>query len=125
MQKKILLIDDEKKFVHNLQMSLEMYGFEVLCAYDGKEAIEKFYSMEPDLVIMDLVMPNFDGDKVAMTFKKVQHGKNVPIIVLSALADERRVEQSMRFGVDAYLTKPYDLDELRAKIDELLGAQES
>ena len=118
MKKNILLVDDERQFVENLKTALEMYDFEITVAYDGREAIEKFYSSEPDLVIMDLQMPNFDGEQVAITFKKVKKGRHIPIIVLSAIIDAERQDRLLRLGVEGCFMKPYDLERLIAKIKE-------
>jgi DNA-binding response OmpR family regulator len=121
MSIKILLIDDDRTLVTSLKRNLEMYEYEIVCAYDGKEAIERFYADQPDCVIMDVCMPNFDGDQVTMTFKGIDKGKKVPIIILSGIPAQDHEELSMRLGADAYLVKPTSAEVLHAKVQELVS----
>ena len=83
MKKKILLVDDERELVEIVKASLELVDYEVVCAYDGKEAIEKFYTEDPDLVLLDLLMPNFHGEQVVITIRSV--------IFINVTAEDRHI----------------------------------
>ncbi len=124
MKKKILIVDDEVELVDLLKQSLEEHGYDVSCAYDGKKAIETFFSVEPDLLLIDIRMPKFDGNQVIMTLKSTPKAKSVPIIIISAYCDEQQIEYAKRLGVDAYFPKPFLADEVYQKINALLDRKE-
>jgi len=121
MKTKILLVDDEKDIVEFLQYNLEQEDFEVITAYDGKDAIEKL-SQKPDLIILDVMMPKIHGFDVC---KKVrEHGVKTPIILLTAKGEEVDKIVGLEIGADDYVTKPFSLRELLARIKALLRRAE-
>lgn len=118
--KKILLAEDEHDIASVLSVRLEISGFDVVLAADGEEALEMARKEKPDLLILDLMLPKIDGFEVCRMLKFDTPSKNLPIIVLSALHQNRDREKAARSGADAFFTKPFDLALLLAKIRELL-----
>ena len=119
--KKILIIEDEQDIVKTIKMSLEMAGYEILAAGDGIEGLEKARSGGPDLIILDLMLPKLDGYRVARMLKFDEKHKSIPIIVLTARAQEEDKKLAKEAGVDVFITKPFDLEFLLKKIKEFIG----
>lgn len=121
MQKnRILIIDDEPDIVGALQVRLEQENYECLTAYDGNGGLELARVRKPDLIILDVMLPNLDGYKVCRLLKYQEELQRIPIIMLTARdKDEDRLlgEQT---GADYYMTKPFSMDELVATIQQLL-----
>jgi len=115
--KKILVVDDEKPISDIIKFNMAKEGYEVLTAFDGKEALEMFEAEQPDILILDLMLPEVDGLEVARTIRKTS---NVPIIVLSAKDSEFDKVIGLEIGADDYVTKPFDPNVLLAKIQGLL-----
>jgi DNA-binding response OmpR family regulator len=118
--KKILIADDEPDFVELISMRLEVNGFKVVAAKDGQEAIDKTKKENPDLLILDLMMPKLDGFEVCRMLKFDDNFKNLPIIVLSALDQQQDREKAIKAGADEYFIKPFDLSLLLTKIRDLI-----
>ena len=118
--KRILLVDDETQLVEMVKIRLEASDYEVLCAYDGQEALDKARKEKPDLIILDLMLPKIDGYKVCRMLKFDEKYKNIPIILFSARAQETDVKLGKEVGADAYISKPFDPPSLLGKIKELL-----
>lgn len=118
--KRILLVDDETQLVEMVKIRLEASDYEVLCAYDGQEALDKARKEKPDLIILDLMLPKIDGYKVCRMLKFDEKYKNIPIILFSARAQETDVKLGKEVGAEAYITKPFDPPSLLEKIKELL-----
>lgn len=118
--KRILLVDDETQLVEMVKMRLEANNYQVLCAYDGQEALDKARKEKPDLIILDLMLPKIDGYKVCRMLKFDEKYKNIPVILFTARAQETDVNLGKEVGADAYITKPFDPPALLAKIKELL-----
>jgi two-component system alkaline phosphatase synthesis response regulator PhoP len=114
MAKKILVVDDERHIVRLVQVKLEGQGYEVVTAYDGKEALEKVDSEHPDLIILDIMMPCMDGFEVLATLKKNPVTCNIPVFFLSAKVEDADVFRGWQSGCDQYITKPFDPRELIA-----------
>jgi len=114
MAKKILAVDDEKAIVRLVQVNLEREGYEVVTAYDGREALEKVASERPDLVVLDVMMPYMDGFEVLQQLKKDPNTRDIPVIMLTAKAQDADVFRGWQSGVDCYLTKPFNPMELKA-----------
>lgn len=114
---KILVVDDEQLLVKGIKFNLENDGYEVLTAYDGVEAVEIVQNQEVDLVVLDLMMPNLDGLGAC---RKIREFSNVPIIMLTAKADDMDKLMGFEQGADDYLTKPFNILELKARIRSLL-----
>jgi DNA-binding response OmpR family regulator len=113
MSEKILVIDDEEPTVHLISMLLERRGFEVIKAYRAEEGLRKAYRTQPDLVLLDIMMPDMDGWEVC---KRLREMSDVPIIFLSARGEVRDVVRGLEMGADDYVVKPYDSDELIARV---------
>ena len=114
---KILIVDDEKQIRNLLQQEFREAGFEVDEAADGKDALEKVRSEKPDLIILDVMMPEMNGFDVAAVLKNDPETMDIPIIILSIVQDK---ERGYRLGVDRYLTKPIDTEILFKEVDSLL-----
>lgn len=120
MKKKILLVDDEMDFVSLVKARLETADYDVVTAFDGKEALEKAKKEKPDLIILDLMLPKMDGYKVCGLLKKDTRYSKLPIILFSAKAQESDMELGKEVGADAYITKPFEPEVLMGKIRELM-----
>ena len=102
--KKILVVDDEKPISDIIKFNMVKEGYEVVTAFDGREALEMFEAENPDILILDLMLPELDGLEVARTIRKTS---NVPIIVLSAKDSEFDKVIGLEIGADDYVTKPH------------------
>ena len=120
MQKKILVVDDETQLVEMLKMRLKTNGYEILTAYDGREALEKARNQKPDLIILDLMLPKIDGYKVCRMLKFDEKYKSIPIILFTARVQDVDKEMGSQVGADAYIVKPFEPQVLLCKIKELL-----
>lgn len=119
--KKIAVIDDEFPIVRMLKIRLEAHGFQVLVAYDGKGGLNLVQTENPDLILLDLVLPELDGFQLCQLLKNDEKYKNIPIVILTARSAEEVRKISYELGADAYLTKPFEPEILMNKIQELLS----
>lgn len=119
-KKKILFVDDETDLVETVKFKLEANGYEVIPAYDGRQGLEKAKKEKPDLIILDLMLPKMDGHKVCGLLKKDTRFAKIPIIILTAKAQESDEKLSFEVGADAYIAKPFRYEAVLAKIKELL-----
>lgn len=118
---KILLIEDEEALQKALSKSLEIENFTVISAYDGKTGLEAAQKEKPDLILLDLILPQIDGFEVLRELKKSPETKDIPVIILTNLEQSQSVEKTIEFGPLNYLVKAnYNLDEIIVKIKELL-----
>lgn len=117
---KILIVDDEVDLVETLKFRLETVGYQVLTAYDGQDGLKKARNENPDLIILDLMLPKLDGYRVCRMLKFDEKYKGIPIILFSARVQESDIKMGEEQGADAYVTKPFDPKTLLAKIEELL-----
>ena len=115
--KKILVVDDEKPISDIIKFNMVKEGYEVVTAFDGREALELFEAERPDILILDLMLPEIDGLEVARTIRKTS---NVPIIVLSAKDSEFDKVIGLEIGADDYMTKPFSNRELQARVKAIL-----
>jgi two-component system KDP operon response regulator KdpE len=113
-QFRVLLVDDEERILNFLRYKLKGVGYEVLTAKNGQEALEVVQSQEPDLMVLDLVMPKMDGFEV---LKELRTFSQIPVIVLSARDADADKIKGLRSGADDYLSKPFNSDELVARIE--------
>ena len=113
----ILVVDDERNIVHLTRLYLAKEGFEVETAYDGRQALEKAQSHHPDLIVLDVMMPEMDGFEVCRELRKTS---NVPIIILTARTDDVDKVVGLELGADDYVTKPFNPRELVARIKAVL-----
>jgi two-component system, OmpR family, KDP operon response regulator KdpE len=114
---RILVVDDEPRLVRLVAANLKSVGFEVASAGDGKTAIEKVGTEDPDLVILDVMMPGLDGFQV---LARIREFSVVPVIMLTARDDQQDKVTGLDLGADDYLTKPFGVDELLARVRALL-----
>lgn len=120
-KKKVLVVEDEAELTGAIQIRLEQAGYEVLIAYDGQEALEKARTENPDLIVLDLMLPKIDGYKVCRMLKFDEKYKKIPVVMLTARAQEKDENLGYEVGADAFITKPFKYQVLLAKIAELLG----
>lgn len=113
MSEKVLVIDDEETTVQLIGMLLERRGFEVIKAYRAEEGLRKAYRYQPDIVLLDIMMPDMDGWEVC---KRLREMSDVPVIFLTARSEVRDVVRGLEMGADDYVVKPYDNDELVARV---------
>lgn len=114
---KALVVDDEKLIVKGLKFSLEQDGYEVDCAYDGQEAIDKARDKEYDIMLLDLMLPVFDGYQVC---QQVREFSDVPIIMLTAKGEDMDKILGLEYGADDYITKPFNILEVKARIKAII-----
>jgi len=117
MDGKILVIDDDSGLLTLLKLGLEREGFMVTVANDGKDGLRKAYEFQPDLVILDVMMPEMDG---WTTCQRLRHVCDTPIIILSAKLTQADIVKGLSLGADDYVTKPCSFDELKARIYAVL-----
>lgn len=113
VDKKILVVDDEKPIADILQFNLEKEGYEVICAYDGAEAIKKVEQEQPDLILLDIMLPQIDGMEVC---REVRKKYEMPIIMLTAKDSEIDKVLGLELGADDYVTKPFSTREILARV---------
>lgn len=120
--KKILIIDDEKHIAEAIKLNLRMLGHDVLHAINGLEGLNFYSEYQPQLVIVDLMMPEIDGFGVITEIRK--RDAKIPILVISAKEQVKEKIKCLSLGVDDYLSKPFDLDEFLLRVDRLLTRME-
>lgn len=116
-QTHILVVDDETRYVRAIRFNLEASGYEVVTAQDGETAIALVSDREPDLVLLDVKMPGMDGLEVC---RRIREFSAVPIIMLTALAQDADKVRGLDTGADDYVTKPFSADELLARVRAVL-----
>ncbi len=117
---KILVVDDEEHIVELLKFNLENNGYDVLTAYDGNEALRKTKEKLPDLILLDLMLPKIDGIEVCRELKLNNITNDIPIIMLTAKGEETDKVLGLEIGADDYITKPFSIRELMARIKSVL-----
>lgn len=121
MTKKILLIEDDENLIKSLTDFMEKEDFEITFAINGEEGILKAKSIKPDLIILDIILPKKNGFTVLEELKKDEGLKNIPVIILTNLEEEKDIEKALSLGAYTYLVKAnYSLDEILKKIKEIL-----
>ncbi len=117
---KILIIEDDRDIVEMVEYNLKGEGFEIISAFDGNQGIESAGREQPDLIILDLMLPVIDGFEVCRIVKNNQATANIPIIILSAKSQETDKVVGLELGADDYVTKPFSPRELIARIRAIL-----
>ena len=120
-QKRILVVDDEVDLVETIRFPLEMEGFNVLVSYNGEDALNQARKENPDLILLDLMLPKLDGYKVCRLLKFDERYKHIPILMLTAKTQEKDKILGKETGADEYITKPFDIDELMKKVKAYLN----
>lgn len=122
MATKVLAVDDEKIIIKGLKFSLERDGFEVICAYDADEALALAESENPDIILLDVMIPGLSGYEVC---ERIREYSDVPIIMLSAKGEDMDKIMGLEYGADDYITKPYNILEVKARIKAVLRRRTS
>ena len=120
-RRRILVVDDEERMVRFIRMNLEHDGFQVSEAFNGKEAIQKIRDVTPDLILLDVMMPDLDGFEVLETVREVSQ---VPVIMLTAKGEEDDRVRGLELGADDYVTKPFSPRELVSRVKAVLRRTE-
>jgi len=120
MAKRILICDDDPVILRLLEVNLELEGYDVFAAHHGEEAYEIAQAELPDLIILDIMMPRLNGYQTCEKLKATDATKDIPVVFLSAKAQETDIELGKSFGVAEYLTKPFDPDELIGVVERLV-----
>ena len=119
--KKILVVDDEIDLVETIRFPLEIEGYHVLVAYNGEDALNQARTENPDMILLDLMLPKLDGYKVCRLLKFDERYKHIPILMLTAKTQAKDIVIGMKTGADEYITKPFDINYLMKKVKEYLN----
>jgi DNA-binding response OmpR family regulator len=120
-RKKILIVDDELSILVPLQFLMEKEGYAAKLAQSGKEAIEKISEIQPDLILLDIMLPDLDGYEIYEMIRQRSEWASIRIIFLTAKNREADMTKGLAMGADAYITKPFSNKELVRMISELIG----
>ncbi|GAC1440259.1 MAG: hypothetical protein NVSMB55_04210 [Mycobacteriales bacterium] len=118
---RVLVVDDDDVIRQLITVNLELEGFEVTTAVDGQDCLDKVKSIGPAVITLDIMMPRLDGWEAASRLREDPDTADIKVVLLSARAQEADLQRGDRIGVDAYLTKPFDPDELIATVRRLAG----
>jgi two-component system alkaline phosphatase synthesis response regulator PhoP len=124
LPRKILAVDDEKHIVRLVQVNLERAGYTVVTASDGVDALEKVKAEKPDMIVCDVMMPRMDGFEVLRNLKADAATRDIPVIMLTAKAQDADVLKGWTSGVDCYLTKPFNPMELLSFVRRIFKSLE-
>lgn len=117
MSKKVLVVDDEKLIVKGIRFSLEQDGMEVVCAYDGEEALEIAKNEQFDIILLDVMLPGLSGFEVC---QQIREFSDVPIVMLTAKGEDMDKILGLEYGADDYITKPFNILEVKARIKAIM-----
>jgi DNA-binding response OmpR family regulator len=120
MPKEILIVDDEPSIVVPIQFLMEQQGYSVIVAENGHDALDLIYKYNPDLVLLDIMLPGIDGYEVCEIVRLNPNYRDVKIIFLTAKGREVEIAKGLALGADAYITKPFSNAELVAKVKAVL-----
>jgi CheY-like chemotaxis protein len=120
---RVLVVDDDDVIRQLIRVNLELEGFEVHTAHDGEDALAKARDLQPDVITLDIMMPRLDGWDAAEKLRADPETANIKVVLLSARAQEADLRRGSRIGVDAYLTKPFDPDELIETVRRLAAGE--
>jgi CheY-like chemotaxis protein len=118
---RVLVVDDDDVIRQLITVNLELEGFEVFTAVDGQDALDQVPAVRPHLITLDVMMPRMDGWQAAEMLRGNPDTASIKLVLLSARAQENDIRRGVQIGVDAYLTKPFDPDELIDTINQLLA----
>ncbi len=117
-KKRILVIEDEAHIADGISLNLSLQGYEAKVSADGIDGLNQWRSWKPDLIILDIMLPMIDGFSILKTIR--QEDEKIPILILSARGDTKDKVKGLRYGVDDYLSKPFDLEEFLLRVERLL-----
>jgi len=117
---KILVAEDEPMLLKTIELKLKKEGYEVIATADGREAIERIEKDVPDMVVTDIMMPYASGLEI-INFIRQKMNRKIPIIILSAMEQEKVVMEAFELGADDYITKPFSLNELAIRVKRLMS----
>lgn len=117
----VLVVDDEFEIRQLLTTMLTMMGYQSFMAQDGLDALEKIPEYQPDIIILDVMMPRMDGLTLCRKLREAAETAELPIIMLSGKAHQEAIQEGLQAGANRYLVKPTGLDELTRNINEVLG----
>ncbi len=121
MRKKILIVEDIPGLIHILQLEVQRLGYETILASNGQEAVEIATAQLPDLIMMDIMMPQMDGLQAASLIRENPDTGSIPILAVTALSSRKDKEKCLQSGCDDFLTKPFTASQLRTRIETLLN----
>jgi DNA-binding response OmpR family regulator len=124
-KRKVLVVDDEKDIVDLVAYNLNRNGYETLVAYNGNQALDIAKKSSPDLIILDLMLPGIDGTEVARRLKAESQTANIPIVMLTAKGEETDVVVGLTLGADDYVTKPFSIKVLLARVGSVMRRAEA
>ena len=117
--KRVLICDDDPVILRLLEVNLELEGYQVLSAHNGQEALEIAKNELPDLIVMDIMMPRLNGYEAAEVLKSNADTASIPVVFLSAKAQQSDIDRGKAYGVEEYLTKPFDPGDLLDVVERL------
>ena len=120
-KKRVLIVDDEPDIVEAIKFNLELENIECIEAYDGEEAFSKAKKENPDLIILDIMLPKMNGYKIARLLRFDESYKSIPIIMLTARTQEKDIELGEETGANEYVTKPFDMNMLMDLVKKYLS----
>src|SRR5512141_2079241 len=120
-RRRILVVDDEERMVRFIRLNLEHDGFQVSEAFNGKQAVQKMRDANPDLILLDVMMPDMDGFEVLELIREIS---NVPVIMLTAKGEEDDRVRGLELGADDYIIKPFSTRELVSRVRAVLRRTE-
>ncbi len=118
---RVLVIDDDPSIVRFIELYLGGKGFEILAAHSGTEGIERARANAPELILLDYSLPDMDGTEVLARLKREDATRGIPVVVLTARAELVDKVKSLDLGIEDYITKPFDIRELKARLDSILA----
>ena len=121
MPKEILIVDDEPSIVVPIQFLMEQQGYSVLVAENGEDALDAIYKYKPDLILLDIMLPDLDGYEIYQMIRQRTEWESIRVIFLTAKNRDADLAKGIAMGADAYITKPFSNMQLVEKIRELIG----
>lgn len=125
MAKRILVVDDEPDVVMILRTALQTEGYEVVTASNGPDALEEAAESAPDLMVLDVMMPGMSGFEVLKELKAEPKTSQIPVIMLTGVSEREKIQDALSSGIDYYLIKPFEFDDLMEKIARALEGFEA
>lgn len=122
-KKKILIVDDDENIIQTLKMRLEVNGYRIVTASNGAEGIEKSEQENPDLILLNVMMPQLDGIMTTLKLKGIFKTQSIPIIIMTGIKEKDNMVLARHVGASDYITKPFESVELLKKINKLLAAK--